>query len=165
MIRFGEMLINLEAVVDNSFMFDVDPDTGERVIVGRRPGVRGWLAKHCPLIGYKTAMRYKTLAQKAQKVADSKSFIQQSPPIYKLEKSFNSTLQIEHIPLSRPRPPPRQWNHAPLVYPGSGDPALRSIIHTLRKRIVSPARLLPSPRRNRLIAALSSFVSDIQNSQ
>ena len=61
MIRFGSLLCDLEAYVDNSL---VRNEYGE--IVGRNPGIRGWLNAHCPPLAarYKTVMGYKALAEK-----------------------------------------------------------------------------------------------------
>ena len=61
MIRFGSMICDLECSVDNSLVRD---EFGE--IVGRKPGIRGWLNVNCPQLGtkYKTVMRYKMMAEK-----------------------------------------------------------------------------------------------------
>ena len=61
MIRFGSMLCDLEAYVDNSLLRN---ENGE--IVGRNPGIRGWLNANCqPLAAhYKTVMGYKAMAEK-----------------------------------------------------------------------------------------------------
>jgi hypothetical protein len=66
-LRFGAMLLDLEPAVDNGLVIDHEDGCGR--IRGRKPGIKGWLADHCPQIGYKTAMRYKALAQKAREVA------------------------------------------------------------------------------------------------
>jgi hypothetical protein len=67
MLRFGAMLLDLEPAVDNGLV--IDEEDGRGHIRGRKPGIKGWLADHCPQIGYKTAMRYKSLALKAREVA------------------------------------------------------------------------------------------------
>ena len=61
MIRFGSMLCDLEAYVDNSLLRN---ENGE--IVGRNPGIRGGLNANCqPLAAhYKTVMGYKAMAEK-----------------------------------------------------------------------------------------------------
>ena len=61
MIRFGSMLCDLEAYVDNSLLRN---ENGE--IIGRNPGIRGWLNANCqPLaVRYKTVMGYKAMAEK-----------------------------------------------------------------------------------------------------
>ena len=63
MLRFGSMLCDLEAYVDNGIMFDGNGD-----FAGRKPGVKGWLTEHCPEIRarYVTAMRYKAMAVRAR---------------------------------------------------------------------------------------------------
>ena len=65
-IRFGSMLCDLEAYCDNSLLRNAG---GE--IVGRNPGVKGWLRENCPglLAHYKNAMRYKGLAEKFRQAA------------------------------------------------------------------------------------------------
>ncbi|MBR4611462.1 MAG: hypothetical protein IKO40_01970 [Kiritimatiellae bacterium] len=65
-LRFGSMLCDLEAYCDNSLLRNAD---GE--IVGRNPGVKGWLRDNCPglLAHYKNAMRYKGLAEKFRQAA------------------------------------------------------------------------------------------------
>ena len=61
MIRFGSMLCDLEAYVDNSLLRN---ENGE--IVGRNPGIRGWLNANCQQLAvrYKTVMGYKAMAEK-----------------------------------------------------------------------------------------------------
>ena len=65
-LRFGSMLCDLEAYCDNSLVRNVD---GE--IVGRNPGVKGWIRMNCPdlLPHYKNAMRYKGIAEKFRQAA------------------------------------------------------------------------------------------------
>ena len=62
-LRLGAMLSDLEPVVDQSYIRDEDG-----TIVGRQPGLRGWIAMHTPslLPYYKTLMAYKALADKLQ---------------------------------------------------------------------------------------------------
>ncbi len=59
--RLGALLSDLEPVVDQSYIRDV-----AGTIVGRQPGLRGWIAMHTPdlLPYYKTLMAYKSLADK-----------------------------------------------------------------------------------------------------
>ena len=66
-ISFGSMLEDLECYLDNSLRRNEDG-----VIVGRNPGVKGWLCDNLPEIGekYTTAMRYKAVAKKLKQVAD-----------------------------------------------------------------------------------------------
>ena len=60
-LRLGSMLEDLEPVVDQSYIRD---ESG--TIVGREPGIRGWLFDHCQVVSehYKTAMGYKALAHR-----------------------------------------------------------------------------------------------------
>ena len=57
----GTLLSNLEPVVDQSYIRDADG-----TVIGRRPGIKGWLAANCPdmLPHYKALMSYKALADK-----------------------------------------------------------------------------------------------------
>ena len=60
-LRLGSMLSDLEPVVDQSYIRD---ETG--TIVGRQPGLRGWIGFYTPslLPHYKSLMAYKALADK-----------------------------------------------------------------------------------------------------
>ena len=65
MLRFGGMMEDLECYVDNSLRFG---RTGE--VVGRAPGIKGWLQMNIPVLysKYKTVMRYKAAAKKLRQV-------------------------------------------------------------------------------------------------
>ena len=60
----GALLSDLEPVVDQSYVRNEDG-----TIVGRRPGIKGWLFENCPdmLPHYKALMNYKALADKLRK--------------------------------------------------------------------------------------------------
>ena len=60
-LRLGAMLSDLETAVDQSYIRDEDG-----TIVGRQPGLKGWIAENCPglLSHYKSLMAYKALADK-----------------------------------------------------------------------------------------------------
>ena len=60
-LRLGAMLSDLEPAVDQSYIRD---EGG--TIVGRRPGLRGWIVENAPELFpfYKTLMAYKALADK-----------------------------------------------------------------------------------------------------
>lgn len=66
----GAALGDLEAAVDNSHIRD---ERGE--VVGRKPGIRGWITRNCPSLHnrYKTLMRYKAMADKFRLVAETQS--------------------------------------------------------------------------------------------
>ena len=59
-IRCGSLLLDLEASVDSSL---IRTETGE--IVGRKPGLRGWIGDNLPslLKHYASLMQYRRLAQ------------------------------------------------------------------------------------------------------
>lgn len=65
-IRLGAMLADVESTVDNALVRDESGD-----IVGRHPGLKGWFREHCRqlLPHYKTLMRYKSMADKLQKIS------------------------------------------------------------------------------------------------
>ena len=66
-LRLGSMLSDLEPVVDQTYIRDADG-----TIVGRKPGLRGWINWHCPELAphYKTLMAYKALADKLRIVLE-----------------------------------------------------------------------------------------------
>ena len=65
-IRFGSLIEDLECYVDNALRRD-----GDGVIVGRNPGVKGWLRENVPALAlqYTTVMRYKAAAKKLKQIA------------------------------------------------------------------------------------------------
>ncbi len=62
-LRLGALLSEIEPHVDQSLIRD---EGGH--VVGRRPGIRGWIRLNCPELDphYKTMMAYKALADKVQ---------------------------------------------------------------------------------------------------
>ena len=64
-LRLGAMVAVLEASVDNGLQRDLSG-----AIVGRNPGVKGWLMLHCPelLPHYSSLMRCKTAADKEERL-------------------------------------------------------------------------------------------------
>ena len=66
LLRFGSMLEDLECHVDSSLLRD-----GSGAIVGRRAGIKGWLAENLPALlpKYKTLMAYKAAARRMRQVA------------------------------------------------------------------------------------------------
>ena len=86
-LRFGSMLCDLEAYCDNSLQRNAD---GE--IVGRNPGVKGWIRENCPglLAHYKNAMRYKGLAEKFRQASGAADPI---PPAALVAEDGKATLQ------------------------------------------------------------------------
>jgi len=65
-IRFGGLIEDLECYLDNSLIRDEDG-----AIVGRCPGVKGWLKDNLPALWlrYTTVMRYKAAAKKLRQIA------------------------------------------------------------------------------------------------
>ena len=66
-IRFGSLVEDLECYIDNSLRRDEDG-----VIVGRNPGVKGWLRENVPALAlqYTTVMRYKAAAKTLKQIAE-----------------------------------------------------------------------------------------------
>ena len=66
-VRFGSMIEDLECYIDNSLRRSEDG-----VIVGRNPGVKGWLRDNLPelLDRYTTVMRYKAAAKKLKQIVE-----------------------------------------------------------------------------------------------
>ena len=64
-IRLGSMMLDIEATVDSSLIRNTD---GE--IVGRNPGLRGWLRENCPEMvrHYRMLMDCRQLADRLRKV-------------------------------------------------------------------------------------------------
>ena len=67
LLRFGGLMEDLECYVDNSLRRD---ENGE--IIGRRPGIKGWLQTEIPALylKYKTVMAYKAAAKRMRQVLD-----------------------------------------------------------------------------------------------
>ena len=67
LLRFGSLMEDLECYVDNSLR-----RTEDGVIVGRRPGIKGWLQLEIPALHlkYKTVMAYKAAAKRMRQVLD-----------------------------------------------------------------------------------------------
>ena len=67
LLRFGSLMEDLECYVDSSLRL---ADDGR--IVGRRPGIKGWLQLEIPALymKYKTVMAYKAAAKRMRQVLD-----------------------------------------------------------------------------------------------
>ena len=67
LLRFGGLMEDLECYVDNGLR-----RTEDGVIVGRRPGIKGWLQLEIPALylKYKTVMAYKAAAKRMRQVLD-----------------------------------------------------------------------------------------------
>lgn len=64
-IRFGSLIEDLECYIDNALI-----RTEDGVIVGRNPGIKGWLKENIPILAtrYTTVMRYKAAAKKLKQI-------------------------------------------------------------------------------------------------
>ena len=67
LLRFGSLMEDLECYVDNSLR-----RTEDDVIIGRSPGIKGWLQLESPALylKYKTVMAYKAAAKRMRQVLD-----------------------------------------------------------------------------------------------
>jgi len=65
LLRFGSLMQDLECYLDSSLVFD---EAGR--IVGRKPGVKGWLRENIPALAlrYTTVIRYKAAAKKLRQI-------------------------------------------------------------------------------------------------
>jgi len=106
MLTFGEMMIKLENYVDNSYRYNEDS-----IIVGRAPGIKGFISKHCSHIIYSSAMRYRMLALKSREVAKKQGKLTETlkrcTTIRELSKAFDVCLGVQHRHLTHPRSYPR----------------------------------------------------------
>jgi hypothetical protein len=169
MLRFGEMLSDLEAsdLIDNSPILNYDTPDGIPVIVARNPGLKGWLAKHCPHIGYKTAMSYKSLAQKARRIPEQTAqYIQQSPHIRDLRENIYKELKISHYELECPRKPRARSEYSAMRY-GSGRHAAgrgrkrKPLIESLQSKTQEAMQDMTPEQRRQFADALLAFAKDI----
>jgi len=145
MLKFGEMLIELDDYVDNSFIFD---DKGN--IISRFPGIKGFLKKHCPHIPYKTAMRYRILAMKSRVATangDLPGIRKDCKFIDTLTKRLDSSLGVEHRRIK----PAKRRQHLCRLNPNSASLDIREQARADLLRI-------HSSQRNDYVAALHETV-------
>ena len=152
-VKFGEMVIELEDYVDNAFIFDMKGD-----IVGRHPGIKGFLAEKCPHIGYVTAISYRILALKAREATRRKENIvktgEQCHTVRELRKRLDKALRVTYRHLENPRRRccrPRK------------DHSLQCAIFAIREEVRSTGRL-DATRRRRVIAALREIARELDAS-
>jgi len=133
------------------------------VIVGRNPGVRGWLAEHCPHIGYKTAMRYKSLARKALQSAKGVKIVAKSETAHALQESLYADLGIPHCRLEKPRAKRRRGSRgrSPSMQEG-GRSKCQTLIFATRVRAHDTLDTLSVQEAGRLGAAFFSLAEDIR---
>ena len=162
MIDFGLLLFDVEPHVDNSLIMGKD-EAGNLVIVGRMPGLKGWLAEHCPHIGYKTAMYYKSLAMKSLKSGKSKMIIGKSRTLHELREALYKDLGIVHYRLGCIRAKRRVCRHD-VVGPGQGRNPYQSLIFGTRAwtlETIGEFHLPPSREAQRLSASFRRLADEI----
>jgi len=162
MVRFGLMLLEVEEVTDSSVIMAEDVD-GVPVIVGRKPGVRGWLAEHCPHIGYKTAMRYKSLARKALQSKKGEGLVGKSETVHALQESLYTDLDIPHCRLERPRAKRRcgSRGRSPSMRERMRSP-YPSLVFGTRVRTHDALRALSVQEAQRLGEAFSALADEVR---
>jgi len=146
-IRFGEMMIELEGYVDNSFIFG---DEGE--IVSRHPGIKGFMAMNCPHIGYGPTLRYRILAMKVREVVRRQGKIPaQCRTVYELEEKINACLGVGRRRLGQPRRKCRRPRR---------DCSPQPVIFSIREAVRSAGKL-DVPRRRRVVDALQEVEREL----
>ena len=108
-----------------------------------------------PLSPGLTAMRYKSLAEKAQKVKDSEKIIRKSGSVHQLQETLYRKLDIAHFKLEGPRQPrekPERPPHA--LPPGCGGHCHQSHIYRLRAQARDALETLPGHQSERFVKAL-----------
>ena len=167
MVRFGLMLLEVEGATDSSVIMGENED-GERVIVGRNPGVRGWLAENCPHIGYKTAMRYKSLARKALQAGKGAELVARGESAAALQESLYAELGIVRCPRGKPRArrkaaarAVRRAGQGRRVGARRGRDALQSLVFAMRARMRDALGALSAQEARRLGAAFLSLAGEL----
>ena len=150
--KLGEMLIELEDYVDNSFVFSGDK------IIGRHSGIKGFLKEHCPHVVYTTAMRYRTLALKAREIAKKQGkldeFCKKCGNAQRFGARLDSHLRVTHRKIKlncrlrnkKKRPEP-------------GDPT--SVFATLQEQARSALGQMDGQERERFVAAMQGLAQEL----
>ena len=149
MLKFGDMLIELEDYVDNSFISNGNGN------VGRRPGIKGFLRNHCPHIRYKTAMGYRTLALKAREIIKKYGEIEKVRKdctfVYELGENMDVRLDVDHRLFKfkvRDRLPQAPDDPQPAIF-------------SMREQAHSTADQLKPRQRKRFVSAMQELVRDL----
>ena len=157
-LKFGDMLIELEDYVDNSFIF------GAGEIVGRKPGIKGFLREHFPHVTYKTAMRYRTLALKAREIkkdAQKHEKYAKIPSKCKNLREFgdkaDDALKVDHRKSRHGKQHRKCHCH---TMPGDTQPA----IFALREQAHSAIGQMYGAQRERFINAMKELVREFTSS-
>ena len=161
MVKFGLLLLDLESHVDNSLILGPVGPHGLPLIIGRQPGVKGWLSDHCPHIGYKTAMRYKSLAEKVQKSAKGKELVGKCKNLHDLQESLYKDLDIVHFELEKARLPRRMHRLADWRF-GRGEPLYPSLVRDLRHHARDAMQNLSGTASRRFVDALQNLAAEMR---
>ena len=150
-LKFGDMLVELEDYVDNSFIFN-----GEDEIVGRNPGIKGFLEEHCGHIVYKTAMRYRTLALKAKEVSREQGKLREiskgCDTVGELSGRLDEVLEVEHRKVKAGQRRQRRL---------ASEKSPQSAIFSLREQAFSTLGRLNGSERARFAAALRDLAHEL----
>ena len=97
-LQLGAMLSRLEASVDNGLIQDLSG-----TIVGRKSGVKGWLAVHCPelLTKYSTLMHYKAVSDRQERVCGIADPCPAEVLLAEPDGADDTTITVGTIPKSR----------------------------------------------------------------
>ena len=149
LLKFGEMLIELEDYVDNSYRLDAPGN-----IVGRNRGIKGFLRDHCPHITYATAMHYRSLALKARETQRAKlhEIRRESATLRDFHDSLDAHLGVTYRRLDAKR----------LWVPRERDRNPQLDVFAVREQARSTARRLRRPQRRRFLASLREIVREIE---
>ena len=92
------MLSRLEASVDNGLIRDLSG-----TIVGRKAGIKGWLALHCPelLPKYSTMMHYKAVSDRQERVCGVADPCPAEVLLAEPDGADDTTITVGTIPKSR----------------------------------------------------------------
>jgi len=147
MVRFGEMMVELDDYVDNSFIFNASGD-----IIGRHPGMKGFLEEECGHVGYSTAIRYRLLAMKAREAERRRREVAECGTACGLGKVLDVCLGVAYRCLERPRRRCRRPRRDGWVQPA---------IFSMREAVRSAGRLLDVSRRRRIVDALREIAREV----
>lgn len=167
MIRFGSMLEDLEAYVDNSLRRN---DAG--TIIGRNPGIKGWLSENCAELAakYTTVMRYKALAKQFRQVVGLRdpypaaiSLPENAAESRKEENKITERTSIKHLPSS---PEIEQARKAAREFFGKCKATRKSLIAELDTRLrpeLVPAEVIRRERTRQGLSPTPALAERIQN--
>ena len=136
-IRLGSMLLDAEASVDSSLVRD---EYGE--IVGRKPGLRGWLADNCPVLlrHYGALLGYRRLAAELREA-------------HEIEDPCPAALLLSEEPEAEKKLPPTQRAVLPETrkrvrerLQATGETTVTAFAEALHRSWAEQHRARPEPR-------------------